>query len=34
MAAILRESVDVVQPHTDAAGFTYEIRANVATAVG
>ncbi len=33
MAAIERDSVAVVQPHTDAMGFAYELRANVATAV-
>jgi SAM-dependent methyltransferase len=34
MAAIERDSMDVVRPHTDATGFAYELRANVATAVG
>ncbi len=31
--AIMRDSEAVVQSHTDAAGFAYELRANVATAV-
>ncbi|MBD2094284.1 methyltransferase domain-containing protein [Trichocoleus sp. FACHB-591] len=34
MAAIARDSVEVVRPYTDEAGLAFELRANVATARG
>ena len=34
MAAIVRDSAEVVRPHTDETGFAFDLSANVVTAIG